>query len=123
MKYWVLIEKFSKCHINIINLSHEDLQHPTRKNHALPPSLQVFVALRFSLHWMTAEQSLKALVSATAGRTVQRVTKALCEHQNRFIKFPRAPDGRLILNAELIFCAMHVGSDHISDISTSIYGD
>ena len=49
--------------INIINLLHGDLLHQTRRK---PHGISI----------------------STAGRAVQRVTRALCQHQNRFIKFP-----------------------------------
>ena len=68
--------------LQIIDLLHDQLQHPTRRNHAIPPSLQVFIALRFFGHGSVLDDSgvePHGVSIASACRVVSRVTKALCK--------------------------------------------
>ena len=77
--------------IKIIDLLQDQLQHKTNRNHALPPSLQVFVALRFYGHGSLFDDNgaePHGISVPTATRALHRVTKALIRYQNRFIKFP-----------------------------------
>ncbi|KAJ8048988.1 Protein ALP1-like [Holothuria leucospilota] len=81
--------------INIIDMLQDELEHRTRRNHALPPSLQVFIALRFFGHGSVTDDSgaePHGVSIPTACRAVRRVTKALCRRQNQFIKFPTTPE-------------------------------
>ena len=77
--------------IRIIDLLQDQLQHPTRRSHALPPCLQVFIGLRFFGHGSIFDDSgaePHGVCIATACRAIRRVTKALCRVQSQFIKFP-----------------------------------
>ena len=81
--------------INIIDLLQEQLQHATGRNHALPPSLQVFIALRFLGHGSLTDDSgaePHGVSISTACRAVRRVARALCRIQWQFIKFPTTPE-------------------------------
>ncbi len=91
----------------IIDLLQNDLQHNTGRNHALPPSLQVFIALRFYGHGSYLDDAAAephGVSIATACRAVSRVTRALLRHQRRFIKFP-ASDAD-VLNQQVGFMHM-----------------
>ncbi|XP_072039339.1 putative nuclease HARBI1 [Amphiura filiformis] len=81
--------------INIIDLLSDELQHPTERNHALPPSLQVFIALRFYGKGSYLDESgaePHGVSIPTAQRAVSRVTPLLCRLQNDYIKFPRTAE-------------------------------
>ncbi len=79
--------------IHIINVIGVNLQHPTMRKHALPPSLQVFIALRFyatgSLFDCVSE--IHGCSISTCSRVLWRVTAVLCNLQNDTIKFPTTP--------------------------------
>lgn len=76
--------------IHIIDLIAASLEHPTKRNHALPGYLQVMVGLRFyatgTLKDVVGE--LHGVSKATASRTVRRVTEQLCRRKQQFIRFP-----------------------------------
>ena len=77
--------------IKIIDRLEDQLQHPTRRNHALPPSLQVFIALRFYGHGSVLDDSgaePHGVSISSACRATTRVTKALCRIQAEHIKWP-----------------------------------
>ena len=56
------------------------LEHQTRRNHAVPPSLQVFVALRFFATGSVLDNSAvhHGISIATTCRIVRSVTQVLC---------------------------------------------
>ena len=81
--------------LNIIDLLQDQLQHATRRNNALPPSLQVFITLRFLGHGSLTDDSgaePHGVSVPTACRAVRRVVRALCRLQARFIKYPSTPN-------------------------------
>ena len=81
--------------LNIIDLLQDQLQHTTSRNHALPPSLQVFIALRFLGHGSLTDDAgaePHGVSVPTACRAVRRVVRALCRLKSRFIKFPNTPE-------------------------------
>ena len=94
---WNDIDMFKKYRfsrlacINIIEMLEEQLEHPTKRNHALPASLQVFIGLRFFGHGSILDDSgaePHGVSVPTACRAVKRVAKALCRIQSRVIKWP-----------------------------------
>ena len=56
------------------------LQHNTRRNHAMPPRLQVFIALRFFATGSVLDNSAyhHGVSIATTSRIVRKVTQLLC---------------------------------------------
>ncbi|XP_072047331.1 LOW QUALITY PROTEIN: putative nuclease HARBI1 [Amphiura filiformis] len=81
--------------INIIDLLSDELQHLTERNHALPPSLQVFIALRFYGKGSYLDESgaePHGVSIPTAQRAVSSVTPLLCRLQDDYIKFPRTAE-------------------------------
>ncbi|XP_038062959.1 putative nuclease HARBI1 [Patiria miniata] len=79
--------------LHVINRIEAELHHPTQRNHALPASLQVFIALRFyatgSLYDYAGE--MQGCSIATCSRVVRRVTPVLCRLRNELIQFPTTP--------------------------------
>ena len=76
--------------MKITDMLAEDIQHNSNLNGALPPSLQVYVAL---LYFVTAgQQDLVRdkfqIHKSTVCRTVRRVARALCAHMNDFVFMP-----------------------------------
>ncbi|XP_030849805.1 putative nuclease HARBI1 [Strongylocentrotus purpuratus] len=76
--------------LHLINRLSRRIQHSTRRNHALPPSLQVFVALRFFATGsvMDCTSCIHGIHISTTSRTVRRVALALGELRDEVIKFP-----------------------------------
>ena len=78
--------------LHIIDRVEAHLHHPTQRNHALPASLQVFIALRFyatgSLLDCAGEKRGCTRGIATCSRVVRRVTPVLCRLRNKIIQFP-----------------------------------
>ena len=79
--------------IKIIDRLEDQLQHPTRRNHTLPPSLQVFIALRLYGHGSVLDDTDSGaephgVSISSACRATTRVTKALCRIQAEHIKWP-----------------------------------
>lgn len=76
--------------IHLIDLLAPSLEHPTKRNHAIPGSLQVFIGLRYfatgCLNDVAGE--LHGVSIATAFRIAARVAKQICRRRQRFIKFP-----------------------------------
>ncbi len=76
--------------IFITNLIEDDIESPTERNHAIPPILQVFVALRFyacgSFQQVIADTI--RIHQSTACRIIHRVTNALIRRINQFVRFP-----------------------------------
>lgn len=66
------------------------LQHPTRRNHALSPCLQVFIALRFYATGEILTSNMKTIgcSTSTGSRALRRVTLALVRLRDQHIKFP-----------------------------------
>ena len=64
------------------------LEHQTRRNHAVPPSLQVFVALRFYATGSVLDNSAvhHGISIATCSRIVRSVTQVLCGMKNQVTK-------------------------------------
>ena len=57
------------------------LEHQTQRNHAVPPSLQVFVALRFFATGSVLDNSAShhGVSISSVSRIVRRVTEVLCD--------------------------------------------
>ena len=80
--------------MNIINMLEAYLEHPTQRSHALPASLQVFVALRFYASGLLRDAKdafIHPVSKATSSRVVRRVTLVLCHLKNQKIRFPTTP--------------------------------
>ncbi|XP_071804951.1 putative nuclease HARBI1 [Asterias amurensis] len=79
--------------IHIIDMIEDRLQHPTRRNHALPASLQVFIALRFYATGCLFDcaSEMHGCSIATCSRVLRRVTPELCRLRNDIVKFPTTP--------------------------------
>ena len=77
----------------LVEILKDDLQRQTRRNHALSPTLQVFVALRFfaSGSFLQIISDTVGLPKSTVSRIVTDVSKALVSKQEEFINFPTEP--------------------------------
>lgn len=73
--------------LHIIDRLEDRLAHQTARNHALPPSLQVFVALRYYATGSVMDDTrcIHGIHLSTASRTIRRVTQALCELKDEVI--------------------------------------
>ena len=76
--------------LHIIDRVEAHLHHPTQRNHALPASLQVFIALRFYAtgSLLDCAGEMHGCSIATCSRVVRRVTPVLCRLRNEIIQFP-----------------------------------
>ena len=70
----------------LVEILKDDLQRQTRRNHALSPTLQVLVALRFF-----ASGSFLQIIGDTVGLPKSTVSKALVSKKEEFINFPTEP--------------------------------
>ena len=83
--------RFTKANARyIIDLLADDIRFPTNRSHALPPFVQVLVALRFY-----GDGSFQISVGdnihvhqTTVSRTVLRISRALAQGRAQFIKMP-----------------------------------
>ena len=77
----------------LVEILKDDLQRQTRRNHALSPTLQVLVALRFfaSGSFLQIIGDTVGLPKSTVSRIVTDVSKALVSKQEEFINFPTEP--------------------------------
>ncbi|XP_063953826.1 putative nuclease HARBI1 [Lytechinus pictus] len=78
--------------VHIINRLAPYIEHPTRRNSAIPASLQVFITLRYFAtgSMLTNTSIIHGISISTASRTVRRVTLALYQLRNEVIKFPQS---------------------------------
>lgn len=88
-----ILEKFRLPRHVIFDLCNElndRLEHPTKRSHALPTSLQVMVALRFyaSGSFQAVCADLHGISKASVSRIVYAVTSALVALSPVYIKFP-----------------------------------
>ncbi|XP_041469638.1 putative nuclease HARBI1 [Lytechinus variegatus] len=76
--------------LHIIDMISDRLEHRTRRNRALSPSLQVFLSLRYYATGSVMDDTrcIHGVHLSTASRTIRRVTLALCELKDEVIKFP-----------------------------------
>ena len=79
--------------LDIINRIEAELRHPTRRNHAIPASLQVFIAMRFYATGSVFDCAGEAHGCSipTCSRVIRRVTTVLCSLRNTLVKFPTTP--------------------------------
>ncbi len=78
--------------VELINLLDDDLTHPTDRNKALPPLLQLCVALRFyacGSFLVVVSDTLPRISKASVCRCVLRVSEALVRRLDRFVTFPQ----------------------------------
>ena len=68
----------------------EDLRRKTRRNHAVSPSKQLLVALRFlaSCSFRQVVGDIEGVGKSSASRAVQHVSQLLAAKQEMFIKWP-----------------------------------
>ena len=68
----------------LINLLQPLLEHPTQRSRAIPPALQVFVALAFfaSGALLTTVATMHGLSIASVSRVIRQVTKAHVNKRN-----------------------------------------
>ena len=78
----------------ITNLVAGDISRNTRRNHALPPLLQVLIALRFyaSGSFLQVIGDTFGVDKSTVSRVIADVSRALIVKQPRFIKWPSTND-------------------------------
>jgi nuclease HARBI1 len=76
--------------LGIVDLVKDDLTTSTRRSHAVPPNLQVLVALRY-----LASNSFQQVVGdtiqcdkSTVCRILNKFCISLCRRMNQFIKYP-----------------------------------
>ena len=71
----------------------DDLQRQTKRNHAITPTLQILVSLRFlaSGSFLQVIGDTFGLPKSTVSRTVTDVTLALAHKQSEFIVWPSDP--------------------------------
>lgn len=79
--------------MKIIDLLHNDLVPATQRNHAIPPSLQVFTALKFYAtgSLLTCAGNDTGISIASASRIIRRVSLSLERRKNQRIIFPTTP--------------------------------
>ncbi|XP_071500727.1 putative nuclease HARBI1 [Diadema antillarum] len=77
--------------IRIIDMVGDSLQHDTRRNHALSPSQQIFVALNFFATGAVIDttSTVHGITRSTASRVIHRVSNTLATLKDEVIKFPR----------------------------------
>ena len=76
--------------MQVVDLLHDDVAHPTKRSHAVSASLQVLAAIRY---YATGSFQLVSgdtvhLSQPTLSRIVTRVTDALARRARQFINFP-----------------------------------
>ena len=74
----------------ILNVIGKDLRRKTRRNHAMSPSKQLLVALRFfaSGSFLQVVGDIEGVDKSSASRAVQHVSQLLAAKQEMFIKWP-----------------------------------
>ncbi|XP_064646148.1 putative nuclease HARBI1 [Lineus longissimus] len=76
--------------LEVIDLIGQDVEHPTRRSHAIPSTLQVLTALRYyatgSLQLATAD--MVHVSQPTVSRIITGVSEALVNRARQFISFP-----------------------------------
>ena len=93
----------------IIDLLTNELEHPTKRSHALSAPLQVFIALRLYATGSVLDSpaTLHGCCSiATASRVVRRVAEAICGKQDEVSSTPMSMTMREILYL-LFFSSCH----------------
>ncbi|KAJ8280851.1 hypothetical protein GJAV_G00059840 [Gymnothorax javanicus] len=80
----------------ILDLIEADIDHPTRRNHALLPVHQLCIALRFYAYgaFQMVVGDTCGVSQATCCQVVRRVTEAICARKNHFIRFPQEENER-----------------------------
>ena len=80
--------------IFLVELLREDLERQTSRNHALSPTVQVLVALRFfaSGSFLQVIGDTVGLPKSTVSRTIRDVSAALISKRNEFIHWPTTVD-------------------------------
>ena len=73
--------------VHLINRLEPIIEHPTNRNHALPASLQVFIALRYFATGAVLDDTscIHGIHSSTASRTIRRVALALYQLRDEVI--------------------------------------
>lgn len=89
----------------------DELQHNSDRNNALPPMLQLLIALRYY-----ATGSFQIVISDLAGvhkstvcRVVHRVSRAIAGHRSQYIKFPGTADEQMQTMREFYAIAQFPG--------------
>jgi hypothetical protein len=89
----------------------QQLEHVSDRNHALPPILQLLIALRFF-----ATGSFQIVISDLAGvhkstvcRAVHRVARAIASLRSQYIKFPQSDEERMQTMREFYAIAQFPG--------------
>ena len=83
--------------MHILGMIGDELEHPTQRNMALPPLLQLTVCLRFlasGSFLVVVGDTLPRVSKATVCRCVQRVTNLLSRRLNQHVKFPQTDEER-----------------------------
>ncbi|XP_062616166.1 putative nuclease HARBI1 [Saccostrea cucullata] len=79
------------CILELIDLVHERIQHPTTRSYAIPSHIQVLTTLRFLAkgEYLSEVGDLHGISISSASRIVTSVTSALCESLDN-VKFPES---------------------------------
>ncbi|XP_064633642.1 putative nuclease HARBI1 [Lineus longissimus] len=79
--------------LEVVDMIGNDLDHPTRRNHAIPPTLQVLCALRYFANgnFQYVSGDLCGISQSSVSRIILRVATALTAVAPNVITFPRHP--------------------------------
>lgn len=76
--------------MHVVDLIEDDIRSDTERNHALSPTLQVLIALRFlatgTFHRVMGD--LVGVERTTAGKKIRKVIRALARLRGRFVNLP-----------------------------------
>ena len=93
-----------------VDLLQAQIEHVTRRNHALSPTLQVLAALRFY-----ATGSFQSVLGdtiqvhkSTVSRVVEKISAILANRRNQFIQFPDNDDFAEISRQFFVPCSLLV---------------
>ena len=88
----------------ITNLIADKLRRSTRRNHALPPLLQVLIALRFyaSGSFLQVIGDTAGVEKSTVSRAVANVSNALIAKQSEFITWPTDAEVAEVKNSSVL---------------------
>lgn len=78
--------------LEVIDMIRDDIEHPTRRNHAIPPSIQVLCALRYFAtgNFQYVSGDLLGISQPSVSRIIIRVANAIVRRGQRLISFPDA---------------------------------
>jgi len=95
----------------LLNKIQAELQHASERNHALPPMLQLLLALRYYAtgSFQIVISDLAGVHNATVCRAVHRVSRAIAGQRSNYVKFPRSEEERMQTMREFYSIAQFPG--------------